>query len=104
MHNALLHCTMEQDLTVPMLSLIGGVITWLVFLTFIVFSTKEKVAVNTANDKNVGDKIVELKSGMTEMKAELKQDFSYRMDKLETHINSRLDSFFTQVIKGLTKE
>lgn len=89
-----------QDLTVPFLSIIGGVITWLVFLTFIVFSTKERVAVNTANDKNVGDKIIELKSGMTEMKTELKQDFSYRMDRLENHINSRLDTFFGQVLKG----
>lgn len=82
-----------QNIIVPILSITGGVVAWLVFLTILMFALKEKVAVKAANDKNVSEKIVDLKS-----------DMNARMDKFELHINARFDSFFTQVIQGLTKK
>jgi hypothetical protein len=93
-----------QNIIVPILSITGGVVAWLVFITFLVFALKERVAVKSATDETLSNKIIDLKSDMNCMKAELKEDFSVRMDKFELHVNARFDSFFAQVIQGLMKK
>lgn len=68
----------NQGMTVPLLLLVAGVISWCAWLTKRMNETEKEVAVNSANDKNVTKQIDELKK-------DIKEDFT----KLETHFNTQ---------------
>lgn len=91
-------------MTVPILTMVVGVILWCTWLTVMVFSAKEKIAVNTANDKNVGDKFTELKTDMITMKSELKTDFRQEIGRLEMHMNQKLDGFLRDLLNKISEK
>lgn len=66
--------------------LVGGVVAWCSWLTIRIFGAEKDIAVNTSNDKKVGDQITELKA-----------DFNSRVDKLEKHMGEQFDKVFEKI-------
>lgn len=75
-----------EGMNVPMLSLIGGAIVWLAWLTLRMLSNETKIAVNTANDSKVSEQI-----------QELKEDVNDRIDQLKTDMDKQFDKVFSKI-------
>lgn len=70
---------MEQ-MTVPLLTLVTGIIIWCAWLTRELYRSQKDIAINTANDGAVKSQILEVKDNMT-----------VRIDKLESHFDKKFD-------------
>lgn len=73
-------------MTVPLLSLVGGVILWCIWLTIKLFQSEKDIAINTAHDNNVGKQIEEIKA-----------DLHKRLDRFENHVNAKFDQVFSKI-------
>jgi hypothetical protein len=79
---------MAENLTIPIILLVIGVIGWCVWLTIEIFGAKKDIAVNTANDTSVTSKVNDVKN-----------DIEKKVDKLEDHMNRKFDQVFEEIRK-----
>jgi hypothetical protein len=82
----------NQGMTVPLLVLVGGVISWCVWLTKRINDAEKEIAVNTSNDKNVSEQI-----------RDFKEDLGEKIDKLEKHVNVKFEKITVQFDKVFDK-
>lgn len=87
-----------NDLNIPgwaiftFIPLIVSVVGWLWSLQKAVNKNEQMIAINTANDQQVGDELKRINRSVNEVKSELKDSFDKSFDKLER----RLDTFISQ--------
>jgi ABC-type bacteriocin/lantibiotic exporter with double-glycine peptidase domain len=82
---------MEQ-MTVPLISLVSGVILWCIWLTIKTFQNDKAIAINTSNDAAVNKQISDVKNDMT-----------IRIDKLENHFDNKFDQVSSKFDKVFEK-
>ncbi len=82
---------MEQ-MTVPLISLVSGVILWCIWLTIKTFQNDKAIAINTSNDAAVNKQISDVKNDMT-----------LRIDKLENHFDNKFDQVSSKFDKVFEK-
>lgn len=75
-----------ESLTVPIITLASAIIAWNIWMTIRLFQNETRIAVNTSNDENVGKQI-----------EEVKKDVEKRIDRFETHVNSKFDKVFEKI-------
>lgn len=75
-----------ESMTIPILSLVAGVILWCAWLTVKVFQGEKDIAINTSNDITVGKQI-----------DDVKKDMERRIDKFESHVNTKFDKVFEKI-------
>lgn len=73
-------------MTVPLITLVSGVILWCIWLTIKVFQNDKEIAVNTTNDATIKIQINDVKA-----------DLHGRIDKLEKHVDGKFDRVFKEI-------
>lgn len=80
-------------MTVPLFTLVAGVILWCAWLTREIYKSQKDIAVNTSNDEAVKNQITEVKNQITGVKT----DMGVRIDRFETHVNKQFDKVFSKL-------